>query len=90
MAKILEQFQKSMVELYRDFKHVNKFLPLRPVYRLLPIRIRFVKDLYFRINFYVKHACNKLALYPLHNIENYLFLKNLEMIALFVTACRFC
>ena len=38
----------------------------------------------------VKHAFNKVALYPLHNIENYLFLKNCEMVALFVTACRFC
>ena len=51
-------------------------------------KIRFVKDRYFRI--YVKHALDEVALYPLHNIENYLFFKNFEMIALFVTACRFC
>ena len=31
VAKILERFKKSMVELYCDFKHANKFLPLRPV-----------------------------------------------------------
>ena len=46
-----------------------------------------MKDPYFRD--YVRHAFNKVALYPRHNIENYLFLKNFEMIALFVTACRF-
>ena len=56
--------------------------------RLLRIRIHFVKDRYFRI--YVEHAFDEVALYPLHNIENYLFLKNFEMIALFVTACRYC
>ena len=56
--------------------------------RVLRIKIRFVKDQHFRI--YVKHDFNKVALYPLHNIENYLFLKNFEIIALFVTACRYC
>ena len=57
-------------------------------FRLLRIKIRFMKDRYFRI--YAKNASNKIALYPLHQIENYLFLKNFEMIALLVTACRFC
>ena len=56
--------------------------------RLLRIKTRFVKDRYFHI--YVKHAFDEVALYPLHNTENYLFLKNFEMINLFVTACRSC
>ena len=44
--------------------------------RLLRLKIRFVKDRYFRIVFW-KHAFNNVALYPLHHIENYLFLKKL-------------
>ena len=45
------------------------------VCRVLCIKICFVKDWYFRI--YLKHAFNKVTLYPLHSIENYLFLKKL-------------
>ena len=62
MAKILEWFQESMV------KRTNKIFTSATC-RLLRIKIRFVKDRYFRI--YVKHAFDKFALYPLHNIDNY-------------------
>ena len=57
-------------------------LPFATRCRLLHIKIRLVKDQYFRI--YVKHAFHKIALHPLHHTENYLFLKNFDMIALLV------
>ena len=78
------------------YDHLSK-IPLRSLVRSATPRNSWRKivrthqpwsNLYFRI--YVKHAFDEVALYPLHNIENYLFLKNFEMIALFVTACRYC
>ena len=71
MAKILQRFQESMVKLYRD-QHVNKYLPLQPVDRCILKFALWRIGIIFRIQ--VKHVSHKVALYPLHHIENYLFL----------------